>query len=130
MYVCMFCKCIAACRLSPIGVASILAKQIVLMDDIATAARQLGLYCATVVIGLAIHFFIVLPLFCLFFAKRNPFVFMKHMADAILTAFGTASRFAFMYMYTYTCTSVAHKIHNILRSTVRQPSPSPCAASS
>ena len=56
-----------------------------------TQMKQLSWYVATVLLGLGIHFFVVLPALLWFFTKRNPYVFMRQMFDALLTAFSTAS---------------------------------------
>lgn len=53
--------------------------------------NQLFWYVVTVLTGLGIHALIVLPLILWFFTKRNPFEFIRHMSDALLTAFSTAS---------------------------------------
>ena len=53
--------------------------------------RQTGWYSATVLIGLAIHSLIVLPLILWFFTKRNPYRYLVQMSEALLTAFSTAS---------------------------------------
>ncbi len=52
---------------------------------------QTGWYVVTVLTGLAIHAFIILPLIFWFFTRRNPYSFMSHMSQALLTAFSTAS---------------------------------------
>ena len=52
---------------------------------------QTGWYVVTVLTGLAIHAFIVLPLILWFFTRRNPYFFMVQMSQALLTAFSTAS---------------------------------------
>jgi Na+/H+-dicarboxylate symporter len=51
----------------------------------------LSKYILTVLVGLAIHGVIVLPLVLLLFTRRNPFAFMWRMRRALLTAFGTDS---------------------------------------
>ena len=53
--------------------------------------KQLSWYVATVLAGLGIHFFLVLPGLLWFFTKRNPYRFIRQMSDALLTAFSTAS---------------------------------------
>lgn len=53
--------------------------------------QQLSWYVVTVLTGLGIHFFVVLPAILWFFTKRNPYQFMRQMFDALLTAFSTAS---------------------------------------
>ncbi|MEW4489484.1 dicarboxylate/amino acid:cation symporter [Thalassoglobus sp. JC818] len=48
-------------------------------------------YTITVLIGLALHAFLTLPLLLWVFTRRNPYKFMLQMSQAILTAFSTAS---------------------------------------
>ncbi|MHC4781087.1 MAG: dicarboxylate/amino acid:cation symporter, partial [Planctomycetota bacterium] len=52
---------------------------------------QTGWYVAAVLIGLAVHAFITLPLILWIFTRRNPYRFMYQMSEALLTAFSTAS---------------------------------------
>ncbi len=51
----------------------------------------LGKYSFTVLFGLAIHGFIVLPLILLIIGKRNPRTFVTGVGPALLNAFSTAS---------------------------------------
>ena len=48
--------------LAPVGVFFLIAGQILGMEDMSMVAGQLGMYFATVLIGLFIHGFIVLPI--------------------------------------------------------------------
>ena len=59
--------------------------------EFVTQLKQLSWYVATVLGGLGIHFFLVLPGLLWFFTKRNPYRFIRQMSDALLTAFSTAS---------------------------------------
>ena len=52
---------------------------------------QTGAYFVTVLLGLAVHAVLTLPLILWIFTKRNPLRFMIQMAQALLTAFSTAS---------------------------------------
>jgi Na+/H+-dicarboxylate symporter len=52
---------------------------------------QTGWYFFTVVLGLATHAFITLPLILGSLTRRNPYRFMYQMSQALLTAFSTAS---------------------------------------
>ncbi len=52
---------------------------------------QTGWYVVTVLLGLAIHAGITLPLILWIFTRRNPYRFMYQMSQALLTAFSTAS---------------------------------------
>jgi Na+/H+-dicarboxylate symporter len=52
---------------------------------------QTGWYSSTVLAGLALHAFVTLPVIYWIFTKKNPYRFMYHMSQALLTAFSTAS---------------------------------------
>jgi len=52
---------------------------------------DLGMYMLTVVLALAIHGLITLPVIVWIFAKRSPLEYAKAMTPALLTAFSTAS---------------------------------------
>ncbi|MEZ4749235.1 MAG: dicarboxylate/amino acid:cation symporter [Bdellovibrionota bacterium] len=56
-----------------------------------TVLKQTGWYSFTVVAGLAIHAIVVLPIVYWLFTKKNPYVFIYNMSQALLTAFSTAS---------------------------------------
>jgi Na+/H+-dicarboxylate symporter len=53
--------------------------------------RKTTWYVVTVLSGLGIHAFVVLPLICWIFSRRNPFRFMYQMSQAVLTASSTAT---------------------------------------
>ncbi|KAL3868595.1 hypothetical protein ACJMK2_041396 [Sinanodonta woodiana] len=76
---------------SPIGILFLVAAKLVEMEDISTIFEQIGFYFLTVMAGLFVHGFVVLPLVYLIAVRRNPFVFMYNMLKALLTAWGTAS---------------------------------------
>lgn len=59
--------------------------------DIGERFKSLGLYAITVIAGLIIHGFIVLPAIYTLFTRRLPFRFLANMSQAMITAFGTAS---------------------------------------
>jgi Na+/H+-dicarboxylate symporter len=62
----------------------------------------IGKYALTVIIGLAIHGVIVLPLILWLFTGRSPLAYVKGMAEALMTAFSTASSSA-TYPLTLEC---------------------------
>jgi len=52
---------------------------------------KLARYALTVIIGLSIHGFLVLPFLLLILARRNPLLYVFNMSSALTTAFSTAS---------------------------------------
>ena len=80
-------------RLAPIGVCSLVSSRIAAMDDIVKAMGKLGLYMVTVLCGFLIHSLIVIPLIFFVVTRKNPYVFMKGLKEALMTAFGISSRF-------------------------------------
>src|SRR4030065_2992611 len=71
----------------------------------------LGKYSFTVLIGLAIHGFVILPLILKIFGKRSPVIFGKGMSAALLNAFSTASSSATLPL-TMQCAEENNKISN------------------
>ncbi|XP_035828686.1 excitatory amino acid transporter 1-like [Aplysia californica] len=76
---------------TPIGILFLIAGKFVETEDIGKVLSDLGLYMATVLAGLAIHGFVVLPLLFLVATRKNPFKFALNMSKALFTAWGTAS---------------------------------------
>jgi Na+/H+-dicarboxylate symporter len=74
---------------APIGVFGLVAE--VVSETGFDAAGPLALFAFVVVAGLAIHTFIVLPLFLRILGRVNPWKIFPAMAPAMLTAFSTAS---------------------------------------
>ena len=77
--------------MAPVGVFFLIGGQILDMADFGTVAQQLGFYFATVLIGLGIHGFVVLPIVFSICTRSLPFKFIANMTNAFTTAFGTAS---------------------------------------
>ncbi|CAD5216792.1 unnamed protein product [Bursaphelenchus xylophilus] len=75
----------------PIGILSLVTKNIVDIDNLTETAQALAMYVVTVICGLMIHSLLTLPLLYYMFTRGNPFNFMTGMLQAIATAFGTAS---------------------------------------
>lgn len=76
---------------APIGICSLIAQRVASMEDIGEELKRLALFIVTVMVGLTIHAFIILPLIFLAVRRTNPFVFMYQMRDAFVTAFGISS---------------------------------------
>lgn len=91
---------------SPIGIFSLTVSQIIEMDDLHTIAQKLSLYLVTVIVGILVHGFIVLPIIFYAFTRQNPYLFIARMSQALVMAFGTASRyeinlFPFQFFHSY-----------------------------
>lgn len=76
-------------RLTPIGVFALIANVIVTTGPGVFA--NVGKYMFCVVLGLAIHATVALPLLLKFFGGASPLRFVSKMAPALTTAFSTAS---------------------------------------
>ncbi len=76
-------------KFAPIGVFALVAK--VIMQSGTEAFGPLALFFATVIMALALHIFVYLPLVLKFVAKVSPVLHFKAMMPAILTAFSTSS---------------------------------------
>lgn len=78
--------------LVPVGVASLIAGCIYEMEgDVSVTLKKMAWYNATVLIGLFIHWLIILPLIYYLMVRKNPYSYMFGLKKAIITAFGTAS---------------------------------------
>ncbi|GFS17840.1 amino acid transporter [Elysia marginata] len=76
---------------SPIGILFLVAAQIVGLEDAGKSLEQLGLYMLTVIFGLVLHGFAVLPLIFFLLVRKNPYRFMLGVLQAMVTALGTSS---------------------------------------
>lgn len=59
--------------MAPIGVFFLIGGQILEMEDFSVVAGQLGLYFMTVLIGLFVHGFVVLPIIYSICTRKLPF---------------------------------------------------------
>lgn len=74
---------------APIGIFGMMVNTV--YENGAAIFTQLGPYFATVLIALALHLFIMLPLLLKLLGKINPLSHFRAMKTALLTAFSTAS---------------------------------------
>jgi Na+/H+-dicarboxylate symporter len=81
------------CRISPIGIFFLVAAKMVEMESFEVIVGQLGMYFTTVLLGLFVHGFVVLPLYYSICTRKLPFRFIVNMSQALFTAFGTGSRY-------------------------------------
>ncbi len=83
-------------RFAPIGVFGLVAK--VVANTGYTAFVPLAWFFVSVLLGLAVHFLVVLPLLLLLIGRVNPLRHYAAMAPALLTAFSTSSSAATLPM--------------------------------
>ena len=76
-------------KFAPIGVYGLVSK--VVAEAGFDAVRPLAVFAVTVIIALALHVSLVLPLFLRFVGKVHPYKMFPAMAPAMLTAFSTSS---------------------------------------
>ena len=78
----------------PIGVCFMIAKTVynlVSNQTFVSRMGQIGVFAVTVLVALALHMFVVMPLLLRFIGHVNPLKHFKAMGPALLTAFSTAS---------------------------------------
>jgi len=78
-------------RFAPLGIFGIVAFQAAAQKDLLSVGLRLGLYMLVVAGGLCIHALITLPLIMYFIGRINPIKHFRGVADALITAFSTAS---------------------------------------
>ena len=75
--------------MAPIGIAALIAK-LVASTGLGVFVTLAG-YAVTVALALAVHMLVTLPLLFWIITRRNPYLVMRAMSPALLTAFSTAS---------------------------------------
>jgi Na+/H+-dicarboxylate symporter len=79
-------------RISPLGICSLICVAVLQMDDPEVLFKNISYYMLTVLVGLFIHGFIILPAIYLIITRKNIFKFVKNMAEALLIALATSLR--------------------------------------
>jgi Na+/H+-dicarboxylate symporter len=78
-------------HLAPVGVAFLIAGEILHMRSVYAELVKLAWYLITVTLGITIQGFVILPIIYGLVTKTLPFKFIGKMGPALATAFGTAS---------------------------------------
>mgnify|MGYP006284102489 FL=1 len=78
-------------RFAPLGVFGIVALQVSESGDILDLAQSMGKYMLAVMLALAVHAIITLPLLTRFFGKAKPLKHFRNVTTPLLTAWSTSS---------------------------------------
>jgi Na+/H+-dicarboxylate symporter len=81
----------AALWISPVGVGCLIASSILRACDLSATISALELWLATVVLGLAIFAFVILPAFLFATTGKSPLRVASYYGQALALAFGTSS---------------------------------------
>ncbi|MFC2115735.1 dicarboxylate/amino acid:cation symporter [Bacteroidota bacterium] len=93
-------------KFTPLGIFGIVARVVADQEDLGNLVTRMGLYMGTVILALAIHFLITLPLIVKLIGKAKPFKHLRNMSTPLLTAFSTSSSGATLPL---TIEAVEHK---------------------
>ncbi|XP_069126787.1 excitatory amino acid transporter 1-like isoform X2 [Argopecten irradians] len=75
----------------PIGLMFLIASIVVGVERPRDALQEFALFIPTVIICLLLHGFGTVPMLYFVVTRKNPYVFLKNMSKALITAFGSAS---------------------------------------
>jgi len=78
-------------RFTPFGIFGLVAKTVSEQDDLYSLMESMGLYMMVVLMALALHAFITLPLITRYIGKARPWRHFNFMRTPLLTAFSTSS---------------------------------------
>ncbi|MEZ5196437.1 MAG: dicarboxylate/amino acid:cation symporter [Bacteroidales bacterium] len=78
-------------QFTPFGVFGIMAYQVSQSTNIVELAQSMGLYMLTVILALAVHAIITLPMLTRFIGRVNPILHFRAVTTPLLTAFSTSS---------------------------------------
>lgn len=95
---------------TPIGIFGLIAGKIGEAGggkEVVYLAQQLGKYVFCVLLGLAFHGFVVLPIVLRVFSGRSPVDYFRSMSETLFTAFSTASSSATLPLTITNCTEKA-----------------------
>ena len=85
-----------ACRLSPVGVASVIMSKILSVTELGSVMSTLSLFILTCVIGIMLYQIVFQNLLYLLIVRKNPFKFYFNLLEPWVTAFATASTWVYI----------------------------------
>uniref|UniRef100_A0A7E4VFS3 Amino acid transporter n=1 Tax=Panagrellus redivivus TaxID=6233 RepID=A0A7E4VFS3_PANRE len=94
---------------APIGIASLIAAKVMSMGNVWHVLESLSLFVLTVVLGLELHLFGTISLIYFIASRKNPYVFLRGLLQAAMTALGTASSAASLPV-TFRCLEVNNNV--------------------
>ncbi|CAF0717381.1 unnamed protein product [Brachionus calyciflorus] len=98
---------------SPIGIFSLIIATVIEMKNPSQVFQRISMYMVTVILGLIIHAFIILPGLYVLITRKNVIKFAKNMFDALFIAVATASSTAALPT-TFDCIEVKNKINRLI----------------
>ncbi|UXI18526.1 hypothetical protein NH340_JMT04469 [Sarcoptes scabiei] len=102
-------------KLTPYGVGFLILPRIIGVDDAIELFRSVGYFTFTVIVGILIHGFMILPGIYYLIVRKNPYKFIVNQSESLLTAFATASSTATLPA-TLACLENKNKINrNVVR---------------
>jgi Na+/H+-dicarboxylate symporter len=78
-------------QFTPLGIFGIVAKVVAEQDNLLELFSTMGQYMFVVILALAVHSMIILPMLIKLIGKSNPWLHFKAMREALITAFSTSS---------------------------------------
>jgi Na+/H+-dicarboxylate symporter len=78
-------------KFTPLGIFGLVAEKVAMQDDLYALMQSMGLYMAVVIMALAIHATVSLPLIARIVGKVNPLKQFRAMRTPLITAFSTSS---------------------------------------
>ena len=78
-------------KFTPLGIFGLVAEKVAQQEDLIALLQSMGLYMGVVILGLAIHSMITLPLIVRLIGRSNPWKHFGSMKSTLLTAWSTSS---------------------------------------
>lgn len=99
--------------ISPLGIFSLILATVLKMKDPSEVFARISMYMVTVIMGLSVHAFIVLPGLFFLLTRKNVFKFAKNMFDALFIGLAAASSTAALPT-TFTCIEEKNKVNKLI----------------